>query len=104
MQKTYSKNPDVVYRKIASEFILVPVRKKSADLNSIYLLNEIAGLIWELIDARRSLEEISRIVIETYDAGQEAIWNDLEYFLQQLIQIGAVQEIKSDGQTSVTAS
>ena len=100
--KTYCKNPDMVNRKIADELILVPVRKQSADLNAIYLLNETAGFIWELID-QRSFEEIARIVNGAYDGGLETIQDDVRFFLEQLVQIGAVQEAIADGRTSSTA-
>jgi len=45
MDTVYSKNPEIVFRRIADEFILVPIRQKAVDLKSIYTLNETAAFI-----------------------------------------------------------
>ncbi|MGE5279488.1 MAG: PqqD family protein [Deltaproteobacteria bacterium] len=52
------KDPDIVFRKIAGEYVLVPIRHRVGDLDNIYTLNETAARIWELIDGRRTLAEI----------------------------------------------
>ena len=46
-----------ISRKIANKFILVPIRQKADDVESIYNLNEVAARIWELIDGQRQLTE-----------------------------------------------
>jgi len=67
MDTVYSKNPEIVFRRIADEFILVPIRQKAVDLKSIYTLNETAAFIWELIDGKLSIPQISNRVSETFD-------------------------------------
>ncbi len=71
-EKIYVKNPDVVFRKVADEFILVPVRQKAVDLKSIYTLNETAAFIWELIDGKNSVSYIKGKVAEAFDCEDDA--------------------------------
>ncbi|MBI5893820.1 MAG: PqqD family protein [Deltaproteobacteria bacterium] len=91
VEKIYSKNPDIVFRKIADEFILVPVRHKVADLNCIYVLNEVGALIWEFIDGKRALDEILDSIIEAYDVERETAKNDLLSFINQLLKTESIE-------------
>jgi hypothetical protein len=45
-QVIYTKSPDIVFRRIADEVILVPIRRNTADLEKIYTLNASASFIW----------------------------------------------------------
>ncbi|MFZ6016559.1 MAG: PqqD family protein [Nitrospirota bacterium] len=54
LEKVYKKSDSIVFRKIADEFILVPIRQKVVDLKSIYTLNEVSAFIWELIDGKKT--------------------------------------------------
>ena len=95
LSNIYQKDSNIVFRKIANEYILVPVRQKVADLNSIYILNEIGAMIWELIDGRKSLTEILANVMAGYDVETETAKDDLLYFVGQLVKIKAVEEINA---------
>jgi len=91
MEKRYKKHPDIVSRKIADEVILVPIKRKLADVNSIYLLqNDVSVRIWELIDGQRRVGEIKEIICEEFDVSPEQAQSDLVEFLKQLEKIGEV--------------
>ena len=86
----YARNPDFVFRRIADEVILLPIRKNLGDLESIFTLNEVAARIWELLDGRRTLEEIRDQVVAEYEVAPETAGADLEELLRQLEAIRAV--------------
>ena len=50
LERRYAKDPNMVFRDIEGEMILVPIRRRTADLESIYTLNETGARIWELLD------------------------------------------------------
>ncbi len=55
-EKSYQKDPNIVSREIDDEVILVPIKKKLADVNAIYLLqDDVSCRIWALIDGKRSV-------------------------------------------------
>ena len=91
--KRFRTSDSVVSRKIADEFILVPIQSKSGDLDFIYTLNEVGGRIWELIDGQNQLIDIRNKIIKEFEIGPEQADADIIEFLEQLEQIKAVNEV-----------
>lgn len=87
----YQKDPNVVYREVAGERILVPIRKQTADMASIYVLNETGARIWDLIDGQRSLAEIQDILVQEYDVEPQVAADDLAELVEQLGEMGIVR-------------
>jgi len=92
LDKVYKKSDSIVSRKIADEFILVPIRKDVGDLRSIYTLNEVAARIWELIDGKKKVKEIKDKIIEEFEVLPDKAEKDLLEHLQQLEKIKAISE------------
>ena len=90
LNNTYQKDSNIVYRKIADEYILVPIRQQVADLNCIYTLNEIGAFIWELIDGKSNIKQILKNITASYDVEEEAAKDDLISFISQLLKIKAI--------------
>ena len=89
--RRYQKDPNIVSRRIANEFILVPIRHKVGDLESIYTLNEVAARIWELIDGKRNTEQIRNIIIDEFQVSPEEAEQDLSEFIHKLEQIEGIR-------------
>ena len=86
----YKKDSNIVYRRIANEYILVPIKQQVADLNCIYILNEIGALIWELIDGKSNIEKILKGVTAVYDVDEGKAKDDIIFFINQLLKIKAI--------------
>jgi hypothetical protein len=93
LEKRFARNPLIVSRKIASKFVLVPIRQKAEDVESIYNLGEVGGRIWELIDGKRRLEEIRDVIVEEFEVTPEKAEADLVRFVEQLEGIKAIKEL-----------
>ena len=94
LNKVYKRSPDMVFRHIAQECIIVPVRQNAADLNSVYTLNDVSAFIWELLDGKRSLLSISNDLISSFDVDEKTAQEDLLFFVEQLSKEGAVEVLK----------
>ena len=92
LEKVYDKSDSIVSRRIADEFILVPIRQNVGDLESIYTLNETAARIWELIDGKIEVRGIKERIVEEFEVTPEEAENDLMEHLQQLEEIKAIIE------------
>jgi len=92
LDKIYKKSDSIVFRKIADEFILVPIRQNVGDLESISTLNEVAARIWELIDGKMKVREIKDKIIEEFEVTPQQAEKDLIEYLQQLKEIEAIIE------------
>jgi hypothetical protein len=93
MTAIYSRNPDVVFRKIADEFILVPIRQKVVDLKSVFTMNEAAAFIWEEIDGIQSVTEIKDKVAETFEVEASQAQADVSEIISQLEALTLIQKV-----------
>ena len=93
LEKRFARDPSIVSRKIADEFILVPIRQKAGDVESIYTLNDVAARIWELVDGEKRVKEIRDMIVEEFEVSREEAEADLLEFLQQLEQVAAVRSV-----------
>ncbi len=87
-ESVFRKSPNVVFRQIGDESILIPIANEVGDLSNIYNLNEIGTKIWECIDGERDVTEICRLIADEYDAPMNVVMNDASEF------IGSLDEIK----------
>lgn len=92
-ETTYQKDPNIVFRKIADEVILVLIRQNVGDLQSVYTLNEVAARIWELIDGKRKVKEIKDKIVEEFEVTPEEAEKDLTESLQKLEKIEGIKEV-----------
>ncbi len=80
----FSKSPNVVFRQIGEESILIPVANEVGDLSNIYNLNGMGTKIWELFDGERDVSEICRLIADEYDAPMNVVMNDTAEFIGNL--------------------
>ncbi len=91
----YEKEPNVVSREIAGEQILVPVRKKTADMASIFVLNETGARIWRLLDGQHTLGEIGEILALEYEVEPETARADIARVVDELCELGMLRLVDS---------
>ncbi len=92
LEKRFIKTDSIVARKIGNEFIMVPIRRKPGEVESVYALNEVAAFVWELIDGDRSVEQVRDAIVAEFDVAPEQAEEDAVELLIQLSEIGALEE------------
>lgn len=93
LDKLYTKDSSVVFRKVAEEFILVPIKKRADEVDSIYTMNEVGSRIWELIDGEKNLSEIIDIILNEFEVSPEVAEKDIIEFINELEHIGAIRAL-----------
>ncbi len=93
LNKRFKKQPSIVSREIAGELILVPIRSKTAEIDSLFTLNEVGARIWQLIDGQKTVREIVKVIVLEYEVESAEAEKDTEEILQQLEAISAITEI-----------
>ena len=93
LEARYEKDPNIVYREIAGEAILVPIRKHLADMEAIYTLNETGVFVWRLFDGQRTLGDIRDLVLYEYDTVPDQVARDLRELTEELTSIGAIKAV-----------
>jgi hypothetical protein len=90
---SFRKSENHVTRTIADETIVVPVRAEVADLDSIFVLNEVGATIWALLDAEAGVDEIAEAVSQQFQVEPSAAREDAVRFLAALRESGLVVEL-----------
>jgi len=91
LNNLYTKKNDFVARDIAGETIIVPIRGNVGDLDSVYTLNEIGSMIWQLIDGKKTVNEIAKAVCNAYVVTPQVAEKDTLEFLNSLEEAGLLR-------------
>ena len=89
----YQKDPNMVFREIAGEALLVPIRNNIGDLNSIFTLNETASFVWARIDGEHTLQDVVAALVAEYEIDEEQAAQDVLELIAQLETVQAVQKV-----------
>jgi hypothetical protein len=90
-------SPDVVARRVAGEYLLVPVCTGVAQMNFIFTANEIGSHIFRLLDGRRDAHEIARLVSREFEVEEERALADVIEFLRTLYEAGLARPTSGGG-------
>ena len=86
-----SRSDGAVFRKIAGEGLIVPVKGRLADLQCVYGVEGVAEWIWDQIDGVRSVSEIASSLAVEYDVDAPTALEDCRAFCDDLLSAGLVQ-------------
>lgn len=79
-----SHSSAVVYRRINDEYLLIPLTDDIADMDSLYRLTETGAFIWELIDGKVAVSDITSKVAEEFDVEREVAEKDILAFFEEV--------------------
>jgi len=88
---SFAKKGEFVSRNIAGETIVVPVRGRIGDLDSIYNLGEVASFIWNRIDGRTTVGQIVEGVCTEFDVAPDTAESDALEFIAHLQSAGLIE-------------
>jgi hypothetical protein len=80
-----AKTSTTASRLIAGEAVIL-----SLDTKVLRGLNTVGSRVWDLIDGRRTLDDIVDVVVAEFDVDRAQAAQDVETFLRQLIDKGLV--------------
>lgn len=78
---------ELIKREIAGDVILVPVGKSVYDANGLFVMNELAAFIWDILPNVDTEAEVCKAVLEAYDVSEEIAARDVADFLGRLKQM-----------------
>ncbi|MDR7666854.1 PqqD family protein [Methanosarcina sp. Z-7115] len=91
IEQYINKSPDIVFRKVDTDVLLFPIQQNVGDLCCIYSLNESGAFIWELINGKRKLIEITDLIVEKYRIDKKEAEADILMFFEELQKIDAIK-------------
>jgi hypothetical protein len=93
LDEVLARSPRIVGRRIAGEYVLVPLVTHGADLDAIYNLNSVGAFIWERLDGRATGSEIVSALIEAFAVEPATARSDYLGFVAQLADLRAVEPV-----------
>jgi hypothetical protein len=96
LARRWARSPRVVGRRIGSEYVLVPLAGRGADLDSIYNLNRVAAFVWERLDGARDGAAIVEDVVAGFDVSRERAAADYLELVETLAGLRAVVPAEGD--------
>lgn len=73
-----------VTRQLAGETLIMPLAGRVAEIESIYVLNEVASRIWELLAAPTTVDTIATTIANEFTVSTEDAVGDVNEFLAAL--------------------
>ena len=87
MQRVFRTNPAIVWKLVHDEAVLLN------PANGEYFgLNEVGSEIWKKIDGKKSLAEISALLLAEYDVVPTVLEADMLELIGELLNKGLIQE------------
>jgi hypothetical protein len=83
-RRVYSHRGEFALRKVGNESILVPIRNRVGDLDSVYVFTPVAARIWSLLDGARDVDSVVETICGEYDADSGVVRTDLGELLGSL--------------------
>jgi len=96
LDDVFERSDRIVGRRLADEYILVPLVNRGADVDSIFSLNRVGALIWERLDGRTSGEAVVEAIIERFEVDAKRAASDYAEFIEKLVAIEAVRRVERD--------
>jgi hypothetical protein len=87
----FVRNHEVVSRQIEGELVIVPIRRGVGDLNSLYTLNPVGSVLWDLMSKGCTLSEMVRRVCDEFEVSAAQARQDIEGFLDSMIEEKLIQ-------------
>jgi hypothetical protein len=84
------RDHNLVSRTVAGDTLLVPIRSGAADLQFLFVLNDTAAWIWDRIDGRRGIEQLTDELAATFEVERPVARADVERLLSDLREAGLV--------------
>ena len=93
LTQAFGRSPRMVGRRIAGEYILVPIVGRGAEVDALFNLNGVAAFIWEQFDGHRDGHRIVARIVEQFEVDHSRATEDYLDFVGKLLSVNALAQI-----------
>ena len=83
---------DFILREIAGDYIIIPTGRTVLDFNGLITVNEVGVTLWKMLQEEVTFEDLLQGIMEEYDVEEDVAKEDIQEFLDKLIQGGILTE------------
>lgn len=92
----YRHGKDIVLRKVAGQVLLVPIRGTIAEMEELFVLEGVGGVVWDMLDGRHTLDEVIDGVANAHEVARDQAVTDVAEFIGTLVAAGLIEEVARD--------
>ena len=85
------RSEDFLLREVAGSQVLVPVGAATREFAGIVTLNAVGVHLWNALQSEQTVESLAKVLTDRYDVSNAQAMADVEKFLQNLKNVGAVK-------------
>lgn len=89
---------EFVLREIAGDYVIIPVGKTVIEFNGLITVNEVGVSIWNMLQNEVTFDQIVQGILNEYEVEESVAREDIQEFLDQLIDGGILTEDKENGE------
>lgn len=93
IEEVFARAERMVGRKVADDFLLIPIVGRGADADGIFDLNRVGAFIWEQFDGRRDGRRIVAALVEKFNVDHARAEMDYLDFAGKLLSVGGLVRI-----------
>jgi hypothetical protein len=83
MSHHFKKNPDVSWQMVEGQAVLIHNK-----LGEIQVLNDVGSIVWENLE--KGVDKLVEMITSEYDVSEEDARKDIETFIKELKEVGAI--------------
>ena len=83
----------VVLREIAGETFLVPIRGTLAELQDLFVVNDVGRWVWERLDGTRTVDDLAAQACQEFEVSPKVARADVESFLNEVQEAGLARDL-----------
>lgn len=81
----------IVLRKIANNWVVLPLAASAFDLNGVLKLNDTGALLWQKLEQGANFDALVDTMLSEYDVTRDVAEADVKAFLQKLADAGCIE-------------
>lgn len=83
-RRVFTHRGEFALRQVGNDSILVPIRNRVGDLDSVYVFTSVAARIWSLLDGDRDVDSVVETICTEYDVDCDVVRADVGELLGSL--------------------
>ena len=89
----FRRRGDYATRTLSGETVVVPIRARAAELDSVYTLNPVGAAIWAELEEPRTAEALAGRVAFDFEVALDVARADVSRFLETLLEEGMIEAV-----------
>lgn len=84
-------NSDFILKKIAGDYMVIPVGNNLVDFNAVITLNETGAFLWDKLQSETTLDALCLAMCSKFNIDKDTAKADIDEFLNKLSSVGILE-------------